>query len=324
MKNIKKPSKKLYTDMAKKLTTSEQDILKVVEKVVDWKPVKLHRLIEGVGNEVYKVISPNNEYEDFILRINHKTNKGFLLEKWAFDQLDNSVPTPTIITIGDYEKKLYYCAEKILDGKPLDKILEKIDVSDAKEYAVLCGEILAKIHLVPTVGFGHFSSPGIGEYASLEESMNQKADYSDILKISALTNLSNEDIHKALRIIDQIDNTEQPHLIHVDFAPKHIFFKQKSVTGVIDFEICMSGIAATDFNRLRAQDNRLDIELVKKGYEKIKKLPDNFWDIMYAVQIHSAMRTMLYHFRISLNEQELNKANLELKYLLETGKPLVK
>lgn len=328
MKNIKKPDRALYQNMATKMTTPDRLLRKLISEIVEWRPTSLTRLVEGIGNEVYRITSHNQINKEFILRINHKSPNGFKLEQWAFNKLKGVVPTPTIIKLGELQNgtdKLFYCAEAVVPGKSLDKILDTdIDENVRFNFGVLAGEILAKIHSVPTDGFGHFVTPGKGEHPTLAESLVQKNDIADLHRAATIGGLSASDVDNAITRITEVDNKESPHLLHVDYAPKHIFVHNQRVTGVIDFEICMSGIAATDINRFRTQDSRINLQSLIEGYEKITKLPENFWQVMYSVQLHSSLRTMLYHLHITGSNQEIQKAADEVKQLLRSGQALRK
>ncbi|MFA6390965.1 MAG: aminoglycoside phosphotransferase family protein [Patescibacteria group bacterium] len=328
MENSKKPDEKMYTNIAQRLTTDNVILDSIIAEAVSWQPTSVDRLVLGVGNEVYKLVHPTEVVQNVILRIHHGDHKGFYFEKWAMEESrKHGVLVPKILKIGTVQaenKILTYCAEKELRGIPLSEILDNvISVTQMKTYAHLAGEALAKIHQVQTVGFGHFSENGIAPFKNLKDSIQQHDDYNNLIKVAHIAEVPEQVIEDAIKIVDNVSSEEKPHLIHVDYAPKHIFFDGETITGVIDFEICMSGIAATDLNRWRTQDNRLPMLDLIEGYKKVRELPADFWETMFAVQVHSALRTMLYHLNISKEKSEILRAVEELKNLLKTNKPLL-
>lgn len=330
MENAKKPDEKMYSNIANRITSTKTVINEIIAANLPWQPCSIERLVLGVGNEVYRLVNPENEDENTILRIHHGEHKGFYFEKWAMDEVKkHGAFVPEILSIGTKQfrdKILTYCFERELRGKSLSAMLDEgLSSSDMRRYAFLAGETLAKIHFTKTDGFGHFVENGIAEYATLKESIQQSIDdIKDLSKaVEELDFIENQTLHAAIEKIDSIKYFETSHLIHVDYAPKHIFISKGQITGVIDFEICMSGIAATDFNRWRAQDNRLPMINLIEGYKRIQKLPENFWESMLIIQIHSAIRTILYHFRVSQEMSEIKRAAQELVTLVKTNKSLI-
>jgi aminoglycoside phosphotransferase (APT) family kinase protein len=310
------------------MTSSGAALKAIINDAVSWGPSKIERIIKGVGNEVYLLKAPNNHESDLILRIHHGNHPEFYTEKWAFDKVKKQgVAVPTILKIADFidgDNKLTYSVETALRGRSLDDYLEKgLNNKQKERFAVLAGEAMAHIHQVKTVGFGHFTKNGVGRFKTLAESMQQHDDYDDLVGAALTTRLSGAELERAVAMIDTINSAEESHLIHTDYAPKHIFIDKGKISGVIDFEICMSGLAATDFNRWRTQESRISIKGLILGYERVRPLPSDFWDIMYIIQIHSALRTMLYHFRTTQNKTELNKAANEVKLLVRNQKPLL-
>lgn len=328
MKNIKRPNKKLYENMSKRMTSSEETLNKIISDAIDWGPLRVERIVEGVGNEVYRLIASNKQNPDLILRIHHGNHPEFYTEKWAFDEVKaRGVAVPNIIKITDFkndEDTFTYSLETSLDGETLDKLLsDGLDMADRERFSILAGETLAHIHQVKTMGYGNFSRTGVGKFRSLAESMQQHDDYNELSAASSTTKLNDKELKNAIDMIDKIDSEEKSHLIHTDYAPKHIFIHRGKISGIIDFEICMSGLAATDFNRWRVQESRISMKDLITGYERVSPLPADFWNILFIVQIHSALRTMLYHYRVTKNNTELNKAANEVKLLVSSQKPLL-
>lgn len=328
MLNTKKPKKDFYVSMAARLTTKKITIEKIIERAIGKKAIKTERLLLGVGNEVYKIWSSTDKSPDYILRIHHGEHPQFKLEKWSFESVAKfGVPSPQIIdigTIGDHDNLLTYCLESVIPGVSLESLLDAgITETERINYAVQAGEMLGRIHQVPTRGHGHLKSNGVGTYNTLYESMQQHDDISDLILACRDTEMNERSLNKAVGIIDtvkEIDST--PHLVHVDYAPKHIFIHKGKISGVIDFELCLSGYAATDFNRWRAQESRISIEELLHGYRNVRPIPSDFWEFMFIVQLHSALRTMLYHERISHNDEERIKAAAEATSLLRKGTAL--
>ncbi len=328
MRNPKRPGKKHYINIAKGMTTDPEVINSIMTRVMNWTSNKAKRIITGIGNEVYLVTNFDKKDEKVILRINHNKGIGLYREQWAMEKVSaQEVPVPKIISLNTTKdskgKTLTFCIEEYLEGKNLSDLLDEgISDQDKRLYGLKAGKILAKIHKVETKGCGQFVTNGISSYETLKESMQQHKDKQTLLETARSVDLNKQIVEKAVEIVDGVKTEESPHLIHIDYAPKHIFVKNKEIVGVIDFEICLSGTASMDINRWRSQDNRISLGYLIDGYEKVRKLPSNFWGEMFIVQVHSALRTMLFHHNKTKDIKEVRKAADELEKLINTLKPL--
>ena len=329
MKNAKRANENLYVKRAKEMTSSAETIRAIVRETTGWSSVESERIIIGMGNEVLRLTNPSNKNEHLVLRIHHKAHPEFYREKWAFEEVaKKGVPVPTVLSIGTNSSdgnELTYSLETALEGKTLDDLLtEGIGKSDKAHYTQMAGQILAKIHQVKTTGYGHFISDGAGPNKTLQEDKKMDEDISDMVVAASNTKLTHKQVMRALEMIEHItsDEEDQPHMVHCDYAPKHIFVHEGEITGIIDFEICLSGVAATDFNRWRAEESRITMQELLIGYKQIRKLGSGFWETMYLIQMHSCMRTLLYHFRVTKDTVEISKAADELITLLASKKPL--
>lgn len=328
MENNKRPNEKMYSSVAKRLTSEKKVIDDILKKSLNWKPKSIERLVVGISNEVYRVVHPVDNEENCILRIHHGEHKEFYTEKWAMDEVSKQgVPVPEIIVVDVLKNEdtiIYFCLEKEIKGQPLSVLLDDgLSPDEIKMYAYQAGVMLAKIHNVETLNYGHFIENGKAEYTHISTSMNLEKDYADLLAISLWINLPKKILDRAVEIVNNFESIETPHLLHIDYAPKHIFVHNKKIVGVIDFELCISGITSTDINRWRAEDSRISIMDIIEGYESVKTLPEDFWETMFIIQIHSAFRTMLYHFRVTGEKSEISRAAKELGLLLETNKALL-
>lgn len=326
MQNEQNVDSGMYKKMADKITSSPDIINNIVKEGLEWASFDTERIVEGLSNEVYQVSSSN---DSVILRIHHGKYPKFEQEKWFMEQASKcGVPTPSVLKIGSYfdgDKELTYSFQTLVHGEPLNKLLDQgMSNEELKYYGYQAGQILAKIHQVKTQNYGHFTNQvGIAQFKTLAESMEQHTDRDKLLEAIVGTEVSPKELDEMIEIIDQIKTEEEPHLIHVDYAPKHIFVSEKQITGVIDWEICMSGIAAADLNRWRTQDNRIKMVDLIEGYESIKPLLLSFWSVLCIVQLHSALRTILYHFNITKSDAGILKAVEEAKFLLQSNKSML-
>lgn len=325
MRNQKKLQKEVYEQMADRMTSPPEVVDEIVSKQLKWKDFSKKRIVEGVGNEVYRITKDDT---NVILRIHHGIHPGFEHERWAIEQATReSVPTPKVIAVGEYMigmKTFSFLLQTYLPGYSLSTLLDEgMSSGEIKHYAYLSGEMLARIHSVTTSGYGHFTTKsGVGPYATLVEEMEQHTDYKTLLQAITDTPLTMSELDSIIQLIDEIENSEDPHLVHVDYAPKHIFVEGREIVGIIDWEICMSGITATDFNRWRSQDNRIPMLDLIPGYEAIRPLPPSFWETLHVVQMHSALRTLLYHWNVTKSTRDVQKAAEEAKKLFLTGEPI--
>ncbi len=225
----------IYLDALHKKMNTPEDVLQevVVGNFGGMHYVERKRIVAGEVNEVYELVLENNS--SLIARISRDKAPTFENERWAIEQCALlGIPVPEKITI---------CLQRKLDGDTLERgkiDIWKLDRKVLQGLIVQAGGLLARIHQVPTTGFGDMESPGVGEEKSLFELFESElTGYEDYFHTNTEIGVDNALLQKIReniiinnrRILQQVPS----RLSHNDFAPKHLMVIRDRVTGIIDF-----------------------------------------------------------------------------------------
>jgi len=275
--------------------TSSEVVKDIVVKAVGVEVIKLKRVVAGEVNEVYDVQTKDG---DFIARISRGKDTEFLAEKWALDRSrEAGVPAPNMFFVGEIEdkgKKLKVCLENKLPGTPMNELIDsdELTIDQTRDLNIEAGMFLAKIHSVVPRGFGKIHEGGVGKSESWGISITQpwyKDQVSQLHQYADKIKITKGQVDRAVTILNEhshVYETVIPHLLHCDFGPKHFLVSEGHISGILDFENCMSGDPVYDF----AWNSYFGHDSLKEGYLKAAKLPDDF-----------DLRIQLYGLRIGLD-----------------------
>ena len=262
---------------------------------VETDSITINRVVAGEVNEVYDAQARDGNY---IVRISRREDTEFLAEKWALDKSrEAGVPAPNIFfvdKIKDKGKKLKICVENKLPGTPMNELIETGELTDGqiRELNVEAGMFLAKIHSVVPRGFGRIHEGGVGRSESWGMSITRPWYRDQIGKLHQYAErigITKGQVDRAIAILNEhgdIYEPVTPHLLHCDYGPKHHLVSNGRITGIIDFENCMSGDPVYDF----AWNDYFGHDSLKEGYLRVTDLPDDF-----------DLRLKLYGLRIGLD-----------------------
>ncbi|MEK7497354.1 MAG: aminoglycoside phosphotransferase family protein [Patescibacteria group bacterium] len=267
----------------------------IVLKAIGVELDNLERVVAGEVNEVYDAQTSEGRC---IVRISRGKETRFLAEKWALDKArEAGVPAPNMFFVDevmDNGKKLKVCVENKLPGVAMNELVEQDKLNDEQieQINLEAGEILARIHSVIPQGFGKLYEGGMGSKKTWADYMlkhyNDKRN-DELYTFAEKVGISRDQIDKAIDILkdhEYIYKTVTPHLLHCDFGPKHFLITDGQITGIIDFENCMSGDPVYDF----AWKNYFGEDTLKEGYLKLAELPDDY-----------ELRVKLYGLRIGID-----------------------
>lgn len=265
----------------------------VMQEGVGLSVVGANRIIAGENNEVYDIATRDGNY---ILRISRSSRTRFLTEKWALDEVHKrDIPAPRMLFIGetvDNEETLKFCIESKVPGRSLSELLHAKQLTREQINCInfQVGSILARIHTITPKGFGKFAEPGRGKYANwidfvLKYSLNERE---ETIALAERANIKREQIDLAIGLLEkhhEIFRNVSPHLLHFDFSPKHILVTDGKVSGVIDFENCMSGTQMYDLAWNAYFDG--DSQSFRDGYASISGLPHDYFMVqkLYGLRI---------------------------------------
>jgi aminoglycoside phosphotransferase (APT) family kinase protein len=247
----------------------------IVRKATGSSPTEKQRIIKGEANEVHAAkIDCDREV---IVRINRDSGaeSRFQSERWAMDQAAKAdVPVPRVLLVQSRElegKPMGISVEERLPGVPLDEFAKHASREELAEILERAGTLLSRIHSVRTKGFGEIDEQGRGEHVSIagifsEENLSERV----LLAAAEAASLDLSIVKRARHILDEFVKSYAPvapHLLHGDFAPKHLLIKEGKITGIIDFENARGGDPVQEFaNWQFFFENRYPIESLKEGY----------------------------------------------------------
>ena len=227
---------------------------------VKFKKIKLDKVISypPAGNDVFECIGEyNNQNMTFIIKSERGKFANFENEIKVLKSFEKKLPVPSILESGTNEKLVYIVLSKI-QGKKLSEISKY--TKDLKPYLFEYGRTLSKIHNMDL----------IWEKAR-QRDIN---DFPDKTQYKNLTSWEN-------KIIDYPKETKPLKIkmntfIHGDFHYGNILWKNKKITGILDWEYAGTGFKEQDIAWalvLRPTQNFLktkeEISIFLEGYKKI-------------------------------------------------------
>lgn len=292
-------------DIHSKRTSSEDTVQAIVKQTLNKQVSSYDRIIAGEVNEVYMLHFQDGE--DLILRIGHNESRTFASETWAIERAGEAgVPVAKILATGTIQsegKQLSYSLQEKILGERFDTLLwtKQIEPSRAKHITERAGEVLAKIHSVSaTTGYGNIDEQGKGQFATLDDWVQsyiaKEADYKRLFKLHNMSEGTFDAVIAKLQTAKQLFDSK-PHLLHVNFGPKHIFVDDDdNITGVIDFERAESGDIATDFASWHFWfDKIVPTQWLYNGYQRVSSLGDNFEDRLQIVKLKELLHLIGYY-----------------------------
>jgi len=244
------------------MTLSNKVALKVANSISGEVFSTVEFLYDGASSRAWKVTSPK---KCFIVRImlpgvNRPTTYQSELELFKYlERMD--VPVPT--AIASYK-------ERSIEGVDAPWAVTELVEGDAigsgsitSEIAAELGEALAKVHLLPVTNFGRLEERRTefrGKQLSPVEGILARYCYGALWPFdsSALTDNAayyristfRNRIVKHEKSIKLVATDRDVALIHSDLHGKHIFVKNNSLSGIIDFGAAFIGVPDWEFGRL--------------------------------------------------------------------------
>ncbi len=298
-------NQKRLQDIHSKRTSSTETVQAIVKQAIGKEALSYDRIIAGEVNEVYLVHFQDSD--DVVLRIGHNESRTFASETWAIEQAGKAgVPVAKILatgTITNEDKKLSYSVQEKIHGQRFDTLLwtKQIEPTRAKRITEQAGEVLAKIHSVTaTAGYGSIDEHGQGQFASrqdwVQQHISMQPTYERLFQQYGMTHDTFDAVIAKLQQATKLF-TSSPHLLHIDYGPKHIFVgDDDEITGIIDFERAESGDSAMDFASWHFWfDKAVPTEWLYDGYKKVGNLGDNFEKRLQLAKLHELLHLIRYY-----------------------------
>jgi aminoglycoside phosphotransferase (APT) family kinase protein len=288
-------------EKAAKVNTPRELIEGVIQQTLHANTQSIERIIHGEVNEVYRIST--NQNQNLILRISQNTDERYAKERWAIEQSENAgVPVPKILsltTLTTEQGPLTFCLENQIEGTPLDHI-PGLDNTTKEKIINEAGTLLYHIHSVPTKGYGIINAAGVGEFATIQESLTEWSKKSERLyQVAKNIGLNSSLITKSLKILEDVAQGytyTDSHLLHMDYSPKHFLVKDGTINGVIDFENAKAGDPLEEFARWDYYfDAEYPTQWLMDGYSDQSRFPTNSEQLIHAWRLHFGLGVADYY-----------------------------
>lgn len=286
------------------LVTPEELISETIKEATGRQLADKKRIVAGEVNEVYDVALDNGGY--VILRISREVG-AFDREKWAIEQCKKiDVPAPDILLIKHLQtvnQPLSLCVQEKMEGEPLERgsiDYHQLDPVLVRRLVVKAGEMLARIHSIPTMGFGRLNGQGQGRFKSLHDLMAEKVSQRELfMKLAKDLKLDQKVIEEAIKIfaghLNKIEEIE-PHLSHGDYAFKHIMVKGEEIVGILDWGEVTGNSSVNDFARWDYWfKDELPTEWLQEGYTNKALFDENFEDMLHWYRINIGLENLWWY-----------------------------
>ncbi len=260
--------------------------------------------------------------------VTSKSDDYFYVERWASNKLKkNGLPSYNVYAVDTTRRK--YPFDFMVTDFVKDKDMESMWPLNEKNEKMLlyqCGEILAKIHEIKTKGFGFFDNE-LAKKGETKGILNKWEDYIFSSFTSNLNYLRKRKLisSKKQEIINKIflDNKKNIRLnegvlVHGDYCDHNIMVSDNKITGVVDWEDCISGDPIFDIAFWSTFYSRDRLNLLLNGYTGIKHLPGDFEKRLDIYRLRIAISKAVLRHRYKLYDKlslALDLINEEIRLL---------
>ncbi|MBW7960222.1 phosphotransferase [Patescibacteria group bacterium] len=263
-------------------------------------------------------------HKDLVLRANlgpKKPEVNLLIEKLIAEKVKKAgIKTNEIIYVDISRKKYpfdFQIQEKFAGLDP--EIVFKGVKKDYDRISFQLGQTIAKLSEITFNKFGRFD-----ENEALKNNLigtkNNHYDYivteleSNLEFIGNNNYLTNTQIQRILKLFDgnkQIINLEKGSLVHYDLADHNLRYNPQTfdLELIFDWESAVSSDPMLDLASCPTWTTLYEREkTLLKGYQSIKKLPDNYQDLINLYRLRTVIWKIVHNIRFGIiNEKRLKK-----------------
>lgn len=295
------------------------------DKIISLKPLD-YNAQTSLGN-VNSVRTGTTESGKEVIIRNHPTGieNGYFHSESLASQIvkDNGVKsysTFAIHDLQDYEDHSFQVIEKLPGVALKNWLLEKPEDEDKLLFEA--GKELAQINKIKVKGFGPFNNKKakegdlVGVHDTYESAVTAGLDFNcEVLQDEEF--LSEEQVQKIkdLYIENELLKIDQGYLIHNDFADWNLLTDGEKITGVIDFDECVSGDFISEIACWSTFFKPERLEKMLAGYWSVTEKPDDFEERFQLLRLRYILSKMTLRVRrYSWEPSEF------MKGMIDTGK----
>lgn len=287
------------------MITAELDIKAVKQFVNDYfhADAELERVRSGVSTYVYRIRDKGCVYYLRVL----PEDASFAPEAKAHEiMLEHGVSVPEPLY---YEHKNKIIGKSVMLTSEIPGQSINSDIGGAARILFEAGKQLAIINNISVDGFGLIDR-NVRDHLAGEKSTFRMYYYDNLYSnIYALGQygFDGERIKWMLDVAFEMLNTSDSRLVHGDFDDTHIYHRDGSYTGMIDFGEIRGSHALYDLGHYKLHDGNNGFAHLSKGYNEIHKLtPDDYILINYLALFVGISRSKYEHYRKLIKNQLMN------------------
>ena len=271
----------------------EKTATEATKKVFGENPQEMQRVEQGLIHETYTV---KLEDQEFILQFSGKDEKDHSPLAQClkmYELLETTVPVPKAVTreVEEIDGKKFVIVEKI-PGKSGEQNISPEKTREA-------GKELAKIHEFTDfekegwMKFNGGENPqeilekleieGFREETSKRKTLSELEEKIEIFRGKGLTGVAEKTEEFVETHGEIFPENFGPVLVHDDFTPDNVLFREDTVSGIIDFDYAYSGLDVRNIvksaNSFWMHDPGADRDIRQNfydGYSKERPLPQGF------------------------------------------------
>lgn len=266
---------------------------------------------KGTFHYIFRLTLPNKNKYIIKTSINNFPYRSydFFIDKWVMNTFKaNQLPCIEIydVNISRIDVTFDYVLMDEAPGHPLTFWVE--DKNNFNQSISQLGKVMAQFHTFSTEGYGPPDIKCIltqNKYMGLLKSWkdyickNLEKDIEICFKVNYINSKEKEKIQEIFSETSNLLENCDPSLVHGDLGNNNIFFYEKSLSAIIDWEDCISGDSIFDLASWGTFiGNHEKLPILLEGYEKIKPLPVDFEKIylLYYLRIILAKTVHRYRF----------------------------
>jgi fructosamine-3-kinase len=320
--DLKIANNKIYSVQKHKeaeLIANLQNIAQLSRQFFGQKPQSIVPLSrQGTFHLLYRVVF--SETENYIIRTSMSAFPfralDFYFDQWALNILEQKkLPTVRIYEIDVSREKYSFDYEIMEEARGSLFGLFAIDRHNPQNIVYKLGEVVGRLHEITAAGFGLLDvrrvfakSEGKGLFNTWQDFVlrNLEKHIQTCRDIKAITLVESRRIESLFIKTRNILANIKPSLLHGDLGSGNIFSDGKEITGIIDWEDCLSGDPLFDvalWGTFIGNDERRAYFF--EGYKGIRHLPEDFelryW--LYHLRIVLAKTVLRYRYRYYLSDK---------------------
>jgi len=291
-------------------------IPEIFKKALNLNVVKINPSTSWGSSHVVYFVTIQNKNNPLVFRANLGFNKNpevvMKVEKLICEEVKKlKIPTNNVLYV-DVSRETYpfdFQIQECLEGSDIENNF-KGTKTEYDKFSFDLGAYIATYSKIQFEKFGMFDNKAV-ENNILKGSKNTFFEYvttcleSDVKYLTDAQVIATTVGNKIIALFDEykpvINNVKKASLVHHDLADHNIFFKDKEITGIFDWEAAVVGDPILDMASCPTWKTFYPREQkLIEGYRSITELPDYFQDKMNIYRLRTMLWKIVYVIRMNI------------------------